>query len=132
MPTKKSDKKESLSGEVHVRMEDSLEKRKTILESALLSANLTQKYEDFKAVRNEKTKQLALFKKLMKEVAFLFKDFEFKELPEVKLPKPEIQEEIREIRGGYKGSAEEIEPTEKTKLERDLEDIKSKLENLKI
>lgn len=109
---------------VHIRVADSIDKRKTILESALLSANLLQKYEDIKPVRNEKTKQIALFKKTVKEVRLLFKELEFEDLPEFKLQKKEdLNEEISE---------EPEKPLHKAKLESDLEKIRNKLENLKI
>lgn len=112
---------------IHIRLSNSIDKRKLILESALLSNNLLQKYEDLKAVRNEKSKQIALFKKTMKEINLLFRELEFKELPEIKIPKEEP------IRKGRKEKMIEKEtPIVRTKIESDLDNIRSKLENLKI
>lgn len=114
-----------LGEDIHVRVSNSIDKRKLILESALLSNSLLQKYEDIKAVRNEKTKQMALFKKTMKEIILLFKELEFKELPEIKIPKEET----------FKRTKKEImeeKPVSRTKLESDLDNIRNKLENLKI
>lgn len=115
----------TLHSGVHVRLENYIDKRKNILESALLNVNLSQKYEDFKIVRNEKAKQISLFKKIIKEINLLFKDLEYEELPEVKISKKELKEEkiIKDIKE---------KSISKTKLEVDLEDIKNKLENLKI
>lgn len=112
----------TLGKDVHVRVSNSIDKRKSILESALLSNNLLQKYEDLKAIRNEKSKQIALFKKTIKEVILLFKDLEFKELPEIKIQKEEI----------IKKEIMEEKPISRTKLESDLDNIRNKLENLKI
>lgn len=122
-------KKEPLGKGVHIRFTESVEKRKDILESALLSANLLQKYEDIKPLRNEKDKQIALFKKIIKETRILFKELEYEDLPDVKIPRREspqklVQEAKKEIK--------QQSPIPKSKLHYDLADIRNKLENLKI
>lgn len=126
MPVKKP--KKSLHSGVHVRIQDSIDKRKSILESALLSTNLLQKHEDFKIIRNEKRKQMALFKKIIKEIKLLAKELEYKELPEAKIPKRESPKKL--IKQAEKEIS--IEKISKTRLEHDLEDIRNKLQNLKI
>ncbi len=125
----KKNKPKTLGKGVHVRLQEPIEKRKDILESALVSANLLQKYEDIKPLRNEKRKQIALFKKIIKETRILFKELEYEELPEVKIPKVEIPKKlIQEAKHNLKLEA----PISRTKLEQDLADIRNKLENLKI
>lgn len=109
---------------LHIKFLNPIDNRKEILESALLTANLLQKYEDFKSIRNEKTKQKALLKKTIKEIRLLFKDLEYKELPEYKIPK--TQKKPKETKPDLK------ETITKTKLESELESIRKKLENLKI
>jgi len=111
---------------VHIRIDNSIDKRKQILESALLTAKLLQEYENLKVIRNEKLKQLSLLKKIIKEIKILFNNLEYKELPEVKLPKPkESKKPSKKIK-----TIKQEEP--KTKLQLELEEIRKKLENLKI
>lgn len=121
--------KKKLGKGIHIRITDSIDKRKNILESALLSTNLLQKYEDIKPVRNEKTKQVALFKKIIKETRILFKELEYQELPEVIMPQRESPKKlIKQAEHKLKLEA----PISRTKLQQDLTDIRNKLENLKI
>lgn len=127
MPKKTKPKK--LGKGVHIRIEDQIDKRKIILESALSVANLLQKHEDLKPIRNEKAKQIALFRKIIKETRLLFKELEYEELPEFKLPQ---KESSRKLMKEIKEEMELEKPITKTRLEHELEDIRNKLENLKI
>ncbi len=111
---------------LHIKFFNPIDNRKQILESALLVTNLLQKYEDFKSIRNEKEKQKALFNKTIKEIKLLFKNLEYKELPEYKTQKQKISKKTKEIKIDLK------KPITKTQLELELESIKEKLENLKI
>lgn len=122
---KKKVKPSSVDSQIHVRIENHIQKRKNILESAIFSTELLQKYENFKKLRNQKNKQMALLKKTVKEISLLFKELKFKELPQIKIEKegpiaPKIFKE------------KEIPQPRKDELSRELESIKSKLENLNI
>lgn len=114
---------------VHVRLEEPIAKRKEVLESAIYSTELLQKYENFKKIRNLKRKQKALFKKTIKELKLLVDELELKELPTVKIEKPkkEPEEELKITKKKIK----EI-PKTKSKFAEELEKIRSRLQKLQI
>lgn len=114
-----------ISSQLHVQVNNPIDKRREILESAVTSTELLQRYQDFKKIRQEKNKQRAIFKKLIKEINMLMKELEIQELPSTgKKPK-----QIKQIK---EKTITVIQPKSTDKLTRDLQEIQDKLNNLKI
>lgn len=125
-----------ISSSVHVRLENGLNLRKEILETALRASELMRRFKEYKKENKEKTILIDKFKKEISNISSSLHDLEFKELPreitkKLSLPEEEIKQKIAEK------TVEEIEqefkePITKTELEIELESLKSKIENIKI
>src|SRR3989344_6400655 len=111
---------------VHVRIAKPITYRKKILESAIDTTRLLQKFEYFKTVRDKKEFYRKQFKTTINEIKNMINDLEIKELPETKSirEKPTIKERIEGIK--------EKPSSAMDRLDKDLMSIQDKLKNLEI
>ncbi len=114
---------------VHVRIAKPITYRKKILESAIDTTRLLQKFEYFKAVRDKKEFYKKQLKTTINEINNLINDLEIKELPETKSIKEKstIKDKIQGI-----SSIKEKPSSAMDKLDKDLMSIQDKLKNLEI
>lgn len=124
-----------ISSSVHTRLENAMELRKEVLETALRATELMQKIKNYKKENAEKKIMITKFKKEISELKGVVHELEFKDLPkeitqklepktELKVkPAKEIEREVRE----------EIEkPIVRSEMEQEIEDLRAKIENIKI
>lgn len=114
---------------VHVKITKPITYRKKILESAIDTTKLLQKFEYFKVVRDKKEFYRKQFKATTKEISTLINNLSIKELPEteIKKEKPTIKEKIK-----AKEIVKEKQSSTMEKLDKDLMSIQDKLKNLEI
>lgn len=118
-----------------VGVKNPVELRRTVLEGSKDIIENLQKYEKFKAVREEKAKQIEKLRAIIKEI-YKFVAKLKAELPTTSLRAEEIEEKPKKIIKGRKVKREiKIEPkkelTELEKLESELDVIENKLGSMK-
>ena len=123
-----------ISSSVHVKLEQGLNLRKDILETALTATELLQTFKQYKKETTQKTLLITKFKKEISELKGTLHEFELKDLPKdvtrqlqpkqmiIKTPR-QLREEIEQ---------EFKEPIVKSKIESELESLRAKIENIKI
>lgn len=109
----------------HVGIKDPIELRKNLLESSRDIIKSLQKHERFKAIRERKIEQIIKLKNVMSDIEKLNKRLKA-ELPKIELrakEKEEIPKKYKKIKPS--GNISEVE-----KLEKELDFIESKLNEL--
>ena len=113
---------------LHIKADGIIEKRRDILESAMQSALLLKNIKLVKILSQQKKSKLAEFKKNLEELSTLISKFKLDDIKEIK-PKqsaPKVTVPKQKIE-----APREIErPQEKTKIEKELDDIQDKLRKL--
>lgn len=69
--------------ELHMRMDNPVNIRKLVLESAIDATRLQQHLKNLKKIRRQKLEQQKMFKQVIMEIKELFKNIEFESLPEL-------------------------------------------------
>jgi len=124
-----------ISSSVHVRLEQGLNLRKDILETALTATELLQTFKQYKKETNQKTLLITKFKKEISALKETLHELELKDLP--KDVTRQLQPKQQMIIKTPEELREEIEqdikkPIIKSQLEQELEELKSKIEKIKI
>ena len=121
-----------ISSSVHTRIENGLELRKEILETALRTTELIQRFKDYKNYNSEKKKLITKFKKDVKELKEVVNNLELKDLPkeyESEMISPEIKEIIKPV----EQIRREIQrPIIKSEIERELDTLRDKISSLEV
>ena len=126
--------KKKEQSEVHIKVDMPLELRKTILRTAIGSAELLENFELFKKLRIEKHKTEAQLISTLRSVKSKIKD--------IKNSLPEVEEEIKkqEIKLSTPAKQEikvpqqfkKVEKTHVDRIRQELNSIESKLASLKV
>lgn len=121
-----------ISSSVHTKIENGLELRKEILETALRTTELIQRFKDYKNYNSEKKKLITKFKKDVKELKEVVNNLELKDLPkeyESEMISPEIKEIIKPV----EQIRREIQrPIIKSEIERELDTLRDKISSLEV
>lgn len=107
---------------LHVRADGLIRNRKSILESAMQSTLLIKSIKPLKALNRKKSTQLTAFKKNLKEISHLIGEFKLRDVGPKGKVIPKVTKKTKQVKIAV--------PKEKTKIERDLEDIQNKLQGL--
>ncbi len=130
MPKKKAvEKKEETT---FVRVEAPLILREEILHSAIDATNILKSYEKYGLLRDKKITLMKRIRTLMKKIEKEFKLIREKQLPQIE----EIEKSI-EMNGKKEIKKKKIHqikktPIEKTALDKEIEEIRAKLNSLRI
>lgn len=117
--TRKKKEKETM----YVRIDHSVMLRKEILETAIEIANLIKRWEGYKVLREKKLQQIKVLKKLMSDIEKEFRSFNRD------LPKVEIEKVDKEVKEGVEVS---VKKREISTIDKDLEELKAKLAQLRV
>jgi light-regulated signal transduction histidine kinase (bacteriophytochrome) len=122
-----------ISSSIHTRIENGLELRKEILETALRTTELIQRFKDYKDYNSEKKKLITKFKKDVKELKEVVNNLELKDLPKEytrELSIPEIKKIIKPSREITREILEK--PIIKSEIERELDILRNKISSLEV
>lgn len=108
---------------LHVGIHEPIHNRKEILKCSLSTIQLLKNFEELKRIRKEKEFYKKEFKKNLKELNTLFKEFD-------KLPKVHIKKEKKKSTVKKKEEKKVVHPTYIDKLEEDLAEIKARIDSL--
>ena len=112
-------------GEVFVRIQDQLDLRTNLLESAKLTTYLLKKYERLNQINKQKKKEVFKIKLLFSDASSMMNTLEFKDVSWLNSSQKEDKEEVRTVKKLEKVNIQ------KDKLTQDLEEIERKLNSLK-
>ncbi|MEM4244718.1 MAG: hypothetical protein QXR60_00740 [Candidatus Nanoarchaeia archaeon] len=123
--------------EMHVGLEQPNERRKEILSSAISTIEILKRYESFKKIKKEKELYKKQLRKTNKEIKTMFKEVN-EMMPHMEIVKEERKEPKKitpQVKVAVKKKPEIIvKPVKKEKhlekLNRDLEELRSKIERL--
>ena len=120
-----------ISSSVHTRLENALGLRKEVLETALKATELLQKFKQYKKDNREKSQQITKFKKEISGLKDAIHELEFKDLPKniIKEQKPEAKP-LKEAAQEIKKQIEE--PIVKSELQQQVEDLRTRIDSIKI
>jgi len=110
---------------LHVRADRLFQHRRNILESAMQSAYILKNIKLVKALGKQKRYSLNAFKKSLNELSGLISELNLKDVHD-----PSISKQIAPKIKIKKVDISPFIPKEKSQIERDLEDIKNKLQGL--
>ena len=105
---------------VHAQLDEPKSQRRALLECALDTTKLLQRYKHYRSIVEEKHKQQGVFKELVGEIHELFSSLEVKDLPQYKIEKTVPKTEKPVI----------VQKIPRDKLAEELEAISEKLRNL--
>jgi len=130
----KQDKKPELT---YTQIQEPLTIRRSVLEAALYSAEILKSYENLKKIHAEKDAYKKKLKTIIANIKILNSRIteELPELPQEERPQPvKKPEPIKPLKVEIKIPIKKklMQPVAKSGLDLELEDIKSKLENLRI
>jgi len=108
----------------YVRIENALTFRKELLEAAIDITTLLKRWESYKVLREMKLQEIHELRKIMTKIEKEFQSFR-RELPKVKLEEEEPKEEERDDR-------EPVKLKGLSEIDRELEEIRAKLAQIKI
>jgi len=124
-----------ISSSVHTKVENGLELRKEILETALRATELTQKIKGYKKDNSEKKKLILKFKQQITDLKQVIHELEFKDLPrEFVAKKHKVKDIIKTKKQINKEVEEKIleQPIVKSQLETELDFLRDKINKIKV
>jgi hypothetical protein len=128
--------KNNSDSSVHVRVDEPISKRREVLQTAIFSVELLRRYDHLEAIRHEKAKELARFKKTLRSIHSLLKLVRLEELP---MSGKDLKE-VRDVRGRkvlvkrrtskVKSVANKVVKPKRSTVDTQLDALRKKLESL--